>query len=454
MKRVVISATLVVAIVATMISCGKYSGYKKGNGGMLYKFHITNKDAAKANENDILTMNMKYWIDINGKDSLLYNSSEQDFPFEMQLIKPEFEGDIFDAISLMHVGDSATFVLNAKDFFVKTVKLPKEPSNIDSTMKIIFQAKLLKSQSLEERQMEEVKKIEELKNTEEQRLADYLKKHNITQQPTDSGYYCIIEKQGTGKKIQKGDYVEMHMTILSIEDQVVFSTLQNNQTITVEYGKPIDTKGFEMALGKMSKGEKAKLVVPSRLGKMEAGHRNPATGKFMIEPYTPIIYDVEIVDVKTKAQYDKEMKEKLEKANERTQEAKNNEDAILKEYLKSNNITTKPTASGMYYIETKKGTGNKAVKGKSVKVHYTGKLLNGKVFDSSLDRKPSEPLEFVIGEGQVIKGWDEGIAMMREGGKAKLIIPSKLAYGERQLGNDIPAFSTLVFDVELVEVGK
>lgn len=83
-------------------------------------------------------------------------------------------------------------------------------------------------------------------------------------------------------------------------------------------------------------------------------------------------------------------------------------------------------------------------------MHYKGTLLDGTPFDSSYDR--GEPIEFVLGQGMVIPGWEEGIAMMNEGGKAKLIIPSKLAYGPNQRGNVIKPYSTLVFEVELIEV--
>ncbi len=121
----------------------------------------------------------------------------------------------------------------------------------------------------------------------------------------------------------------------------------------------------------------------------------------------------------------------------------------LQKYLKDNNITVKPTASGLYYIEKAKGTGPQAVAGKKVSVHYTGTLLNGKKFDSSRDR--NEPFEFTLGKGEVIKGWDEGIALMNQGGKAILIVPSGIAYGDRSMG-DITPYSTLVFDVELIEV--
>jgi FKBP-type peptidyl-prolyl cis-trans isomerase len=110
------------------------------------------------------------------------------------------------------------------------------------------------------------------------------------------------------------------------------------------------------------------------------------------------------------------------------------------------------TASGLEYIEVEAGTGAQAEAGKTVSVHYTGKFQDGKVFDSSVSR--GEPITFPLGAGRVIKGWDEGIALMKVGGKAQLVIPPHLAYGERGAGGVIPPNATLVFDVELVSVDK
>ena len=108
------------------------------------------------------------------------------------------------------------------------------------------------------------------------------------------------------------------------------------------------------------------------------------------------------------------------------------------------------TQSGLEYIEVEAGTGAQAAAGKVVSVHYTGKFQDGKVFDSSMPR--GEPITFPLGKGNVIRGWDEGIALMKVGGKAQLIIPPNLAYGEKGAGGVIPPNATLVFDVELVSI--
>jgi len=121
---------------------------------------------------------------------------------------------------------------------------------------------------------------------------------------------------------------------------------------------------------------------------------------------------------------------------------------ILKLYLEEHNITTEPTKSGLYYIETEAGNGDFPVTGDRVTVDYEGRLLNGDVFDSSYD---SSPYTFAIGYGWVIRGWDEGIKYMKNGGKATLIIPSSLGY-ESEGTDNIPGYSTLIFDVELLGI--
>jgi peptidylprolyl isomerase len=109
------------------------------------------------------------------------------------------------------------------------------------------------------------------------------------------------------------------------------------------------------------------------------------------------------------------------------------------------------TASGLGYVEIVEGTGARPKTGESVSVHYTGWLKSGQKFDSSVDR--GQPFVFPIGRGQVIKGWDEGVAGMRVGGKRKLVIPAHLGYGDRGAGRVIPPGATLIFEVELLGIG-
>ena len=108
------------------------------------------------------------------------------------------------------------------------------------------------------------------------------------------------------------------------------------------------------------------------------------------------------------------------------------------------------TESGLKYIDLVEGTGAVPVQGDMVQVHYTGWLEDGTKFDSSVDR--NKPFEFKLGMGQVIKGWDEGVASMKVGGKRKLIIPAELGYGARGAGGVIPPNATLIFDVELLNI--
>ena len=119
---------------------------------------------------------------------------------------------------------------------------------------------------------------------------------------------------------------------------------------------------------------------------------------------------------------------------------------FLAENAKKEGVKT--TASGLQYKITQQGNGKQPTAQSVVKVHYTGKLLDGKVFDSSVDR--GQPVEFPL--NQVIPGWTEGLQLMKEGSKATLYIPAQLAYGEQGVPGTIPPNSTLIFDVELIKV--
>jgi FKBP-type peptidyl-prolyl cis-trans isomerase FkpA len=145
---------------------------------------------------------------------------------------------------------------------------------------------------------------------------------------------------------------------------------------------------------------------------------------------------VEEIQAKQKAEYEA-----------KSQAAQAAEKGMMDKYLADNKITTKPTESGLIFIETKKGNGTHPKMTDEVTVHYTGTLLNGEKFDSSIDR--GEPATFAL--TQVIRGWTEGIQLMTKGSKCKLVIPSSIGYGPQGNGPKIPPFSALAFDVELLD---
>ncbi|MBN1198986.1 MAG: FKBP-type peptidyl-prolyl cis-trans isomerase, partial [Bacteroidales bacterium] len=265
----------------------------------------------------------------------------------------------------------------------------------------------------------------------------------ITVEPLESGLYFVDIEPGMGKAMDTGYTVTFHFNIQLADGTQVFSSRDRGEPMQMNFGKPFDTKGFDQGIAMMKKGGKAKLIVPSDLAFGQQGRGA------IIPPFSTLIYDVDVIDVMTKAEFEQMQEVKKKEKEMEKLENKNQEAAKLNAYIKENNITVKPTASGLYYIEVEKGTGVKAEPGKKVKVHYTGKLLDGTKFDSSLDR--GEPFSFTLGQGQVIQGWDEGIGMMNVGGKAKLIIPSSIAYGDREMGT-IKPYNTLVFDVELIDV--
>ncbi|TGE07564.1 FKBP-type peptidyl-prolyl cis-trans isomerase [Hymenobacter fodinae] len=126
------------------------------------------------------------------------------------------------------------------------------------------------------------------------------------------------------------------------------------------------------------------------------------------------------------------------------------DEEILKAYITANNLTAQRQASGLYVVMTQAGTGALPTKGQTVSVLYTGTTLDGKVFDSTTNRG-NKPFEFPIGQGAVIPGWDEGIALLNKGAKATLLIPSGLAYGAYGVG-PIPPNTVLRFDVELTDI--
>lgn len=258
---------------------------------------------------------------------------------------------------------------------------------------------------------------------------------------TASGLYYKFERQNPkGKQVQMGDvlYGEIRM---KFDDLVVYDNTGNPNHLAQAHPQSVDPlllEGFMM----MHEGDVATFAydadIMAQMMNGQAPHPNYKPGEGQ-----KLSYRVNLQRIESMEEVQKQQEAEMKKM-------KKEEPGKIREYVKKNNIKVKPNANGLYIIVNEKGTGEKVSKGKEVTVHYTGRLLDGSVFDSSVER--GQPFTFKIGEGQVIEGWDKGLLGQTVGSKLQLIIPSTMSYGDRGAGGHILPYTPLVFDVEIISV--
>jgi FKBP-type peptidyl-prolyl cis-trans isomerase FkpA len=252
--------------------------------------------------------------------------------------------------------------------------------------------------------------------------------------------FKFIEKKEDGRKPVIGDILILKMIYRTESDSVLFDYHDNDRLPRMQLVKPSHQGGcFEDGLAMLNQGDSIVFFV-------DAAEFFSKTRKMPVPEYIKsgekIRFEIRLAGIQSFSEVQSEH-DAVKHSNA------DDEMKMLDAYLKRANITKSPSNSGLYFVESIAGKGKKAQAGKKLRVHYTGKFIDGQIFDSSVERH--EPFEFTLGVGQVIQGWDEGFAQMSEGGKARLIIPSHIAYGDKQRGPIAP-FSTLIFEVELIKV--
>jgi len=284
MKNVTKFMIALVALAVLGTACSKHPGFKKDKEGFYYKFHVLNKKEAQPQMGDVVEMTYT----LRTSDSVLYDNE----PLRDMIVESLYPGDIYAAIQKMHLGDSVTFILDGASFFKYFTRDTWEFPNND----LYFDLKLnniIPKEEYEQMQAEQMQKyemwLEECRATEDSLITDYISKHKATR--TDNGLYIISKKPGKGKEIKNGAKVKVHYTGKFLDGTVFDSSVERGEPIEIPVGQGRFIPGWENALLMMRGGDKATILIPSESAYGSDGYRN------FIPPYTPLIFEMEIVAV-------------------------------------------------------------------------------------------------------------------------------------------------------------
>ena len=292
-----------------------HPGYEKTTDGLYYKFHNQNEEGMALDSGDRVTLNMRYYTN----DSVYFNS-EKDMPdeFIITMQKPRNSMDLFSALTMMKVGDSATFIMPPDSLLGSN-----SPAEMDSIDELFVDIKLLERKTLKAFEQEQTKKRKENRAKEQQKIKDYLSKNNLDPEMTPAGIY-ILEHQNTGgTKVDSGKVAVINFKG-SLLTGNVFQETSPEFPYIVGQTNNYPFKWDEMLL-KMHQGDKGKFILPSHLALGKEGARG------IIPPFSPVLIEISIEDIMNKEEY-QEQKLAKEKENRATSKQK------LDAYLNNNNI--------------------------------------------------------------------------------------------------------------------
>ncbi len=266
-------------------SCNKYEGYSKAKHGIYYKLLQIGDTIDPPKPSDYVTVNISYST-LN--DSMFFKGART-----FQLTKPDFKGSIDECFLMLSEGDSASFIINTKNFFTKTL-LTTVPSFLKNSPNIKIGLKMNEIRTAEQYEADKqefLKWIEDFGEYEKLLLSKFIEEEKINVEPTEDGMYFLSVKKGTGKPVELGDIVTVHYEGRFLNGKFFDSTVKRKQALEFVYGSEMQViPGMEKAIGMMREKEKAVVILPSQLAWGELGS---STG--IIPPFTTVIYEIEVV---------------------------------------------------------------------------------------------------------------------------------------------------------------
>ncbi|GAB4288249.1 MAG: hypothetical protein Kow0068_14030 [Marinilabiliales bacterium] len=390
MKFNLLNIILLLSIISLYGQNDDYSDFITTSSGLKYKINEKGR-GVKAENGDKVTV---HYVGKFTNGNIFDSSVERKQPFSFILGQGQVIKGWDEGIAYLHQGDKATFVIPPELGYGDKAK-----GNIPANSTLVFDVEILN--------VMKIPKVEAYDTT------------NVKPVVTEDGlrFYLISEKHKKANKPKAGERVLVHYTGYFRDGKIFDSSVMRGEPIKIEVGANQVIQGWEKSLTMMKKGDKARILIPYELAYGEKGYPPVIPAK------TDLIFDMELVDILPEIKiepFDIKGKKKYK------------------------------TESGLEYYIVKETNGEKVQSGQTVKVNYTGYLEDGKIFDSSVKR--DVPFSFPVGMGRVIKGWDEGIQLMKVGEKFRFIIPPNLAYGDKGVPPTIPGNATLIFDVELIDI--
>ena len=276
---------------------------------------------------------------------------------------------------------------------------------------------------------------------DEDRLAMYYSNEKYT--ITESGL-IILNVKGKGPGPKDGEILNINFNLITLDGDTLLDLFER-EPVAVRYGDLELGLGFAEAMGYVPAGGEGHFVIPSSLAFDSLGLENS------ILPYTSLVLNVENTSILTQAEYEAEQIRLREIEEIENQKRLKEEPDRIEKFVKEHNIQVAPSPSGVYYLEIAKGAGEVVDIGDVVSIHYNLYNIDDKLIETSFE---GEPLQFVYGNNEMVPGIEEAVGNMRVGGKATIVVPSEMGFGDIAIDKELPAYSTVVFYIELIDVQK